>query len=185
MNAIKTSCLYCEQDMEVKNIKKKFCSNKCRVYFNRHLAEMDGGFVYCLKNPLEDNKVFYIGKTVGPLSKRLSNHICGKNKNTEKDKIINLILDAGMDIIIEEIEFVENISILNKRERFWIQEFSRIGLSNKMFNAKKGKSEPIGVRFDLDKLNMIQKEQNLTSAQGVLNYLMDNYVSKNCHTTFG
>jgi hypothetical protein len=185
MNAIKTSCLYCEQDMEVKNIKKKFCSNKCRVYFNRHLAEMDGGFVYCLKNPLEDNKVFYIGKTVGPLNKRLSNHICGKNKNTEKDKIINLILDAGMDIIIEEIEFVENISILNKRERFWIQEFSRIGLSNKMFNAKKGKSEPIGVRFDLDKLNMIQKEQNLTSAQGVLNYLMDNYVSKNCHTTFG
>jgi hypothetical protein len=68
--------------MEVKNIKKKFCSNKCRVYFNRHLAETDGGFVYCLKNPLEDNKVFYIGKTVGPLNKRLSNHICGKNKNT-------------------------------------------------------------------------------------------------------
>jgi Zn-finger protein len=171
--------------MEVGNIKKKFCSNKCRVYFNRHFADDDGGYIYCLKNPLEDNKVFYIGKTIGSLSKRLSNHICGKNKNTEKDKIINSILDAGVDIIIEEIEFVENISILNKRERFWIQEFSRIGLSNKMFNAKKGKSEPIGVRFDLDKLNMIQKEQNLTSAQGVLNYLMDNYVSKNCHTTFG
>lgn len=37
------------------------------------------------------------------------------------------------------------------------------------------KSKPIGVRFDLDKLEMIQKEQNLTSAQSVLNYLMDNY----------
>jgi hypothetical protein len=37
------------------------------------------------------------------------------------------------------------------------------------------KSKPIGVRFDLGKLEMIQKEQNLTSAQSVLNYLMDNY----------
>lgn len=37
------------------------------------------------------------------------------------------------------------------------------------------KSKPIGVRFDLQKLYMIQKEQKLTSAQQVLNYLMDNY----------
>ena len=39
------------------------------------------------------------------------------------------------------------------------------------------KSKPIGVRFDLNKLDMIQKEQNLTSAQSVLNYLMENYGS--------
>ena len=37
------------------------------------------------------------------------------------------------------------------------------------------KSKPIGVRFDLEKLELIQKEQNLTSAPSVLNYLMDNY----------
>lgn len=40
------------------------------------------------------------------------------------------------------------------------------------------KSKPIGVRFDTDKLEMIQKEQNLTSAQQVVNYLMGNYGSK-------
>jgi hypothetical protein len=40
------------------------------------------------------------------------------------------------------------------------------------------KSKPIGVRFDLDKLDMIQKEQNLTSVQAVVNYLMDNYTAK-------
>ena len=40
------------------------------------------------------------------------------------------------------------------------------------------KSKPIGVRFDLDKLDMIQKEQNLTSVQQVVNYLMDNYYPK-------
>jgi hypothetical protein len=37
------------------------------------------------------------------------------------------------------------------------------------------KSKPIGVRFDLYKLEIIQKEQNLRSAQQVVNYLMDNY----------
>ena len=37
------------------------------------------------------------------------------------------------------------------------------------------KSKPIGVRFDLDKLEIIQKEQNLTSVQQVVNFLMDNY----------
>jgi hypothetical protein len=37
------------------------------------------------------------------------------------------------------------------------------------------KSNPIGVRFDLEILEMIKKKQNLTSAQSVLNYLMDNY----------
>ena len=37
------------------------------------------------------------------------------------------------------------------------------------------KSNPIGVRFDLQKLEMIQKEQKLTSVQQVVNYLMDNY----------
>ena len=39
------------------------------------------------------------------------------------------------------------------------------------------KSKPIGVRFDLEKLELIKKEQNLTSAQSVLNYLMDFYLA--------
>lgn len=39
------------------------------------------------------------------------------------------------------------------------------------------KSNPIGVRFDLYKLDMIQKEQNLTSMQSVLDYLMDFYLA--------
>jgi hypothetical protein len=37
------------------------------------------------------------------------------------------------------------------------------------------KSKPIGVRFDLEKLELIQKEQNLTSTQAVVNYFMDSY----------
>lgn len=40
------------------------------------------------------------------------------------------------------------------------------------------KSKPIGVRFDLDKLEQIKKEQGLETPQAVLNYLMDNYQPK-------
>jgi hypothetical protein len=39
------------------------------------------------------------------------------------------------------------------------------------------KSKPIGVRFDLHKLDIIQKKQNLTSMQSVLDYLMDFYLA--------
>lgn len=39
------------------------------------------------------------------------------------------------------------------------------------------KSKPIGVRFDLGKLEMIQKEQNLASPQAVVNYFLDGYKS--------
>ncbi len=41
------------------------------------------------------------------------------------------------------------------------------------------KSKPIGVRFDEDVLALIQKEQNLSSPQRVLNYLMESYLKSN------
>jgi hypothetical protein len=175
---IKTlTCLYCEQEMESITLKKRFCSDKCRVYYNRQNRHYNGGFVYCLKNPLNENKIFYIGKTINSLNKRLREHVNNSkfNKSKEKDSIINLIINANKKVIIEELEFVENIAILDERERYWIREFSENGISNKFFNTKKGKSNPIGVRFDLDQLEIIQKEQNLTSVQQVINYLMNNY----------
>ena len=39
------------------------------------------------------------------------------------------------------------------------------------------KSKPIGVRFDLDKLELIQKEHGLKSPQAVVNYFLDGYKS--------
>lgn len=40
------------------------------------------------------------------------------------------------------------------------------------------KSKPIGVRFDLEILERIKKEQGLKTPQAVLNYLMDKYGPK-------
>jgi len=31
----KNTCEYCEENMQPKNRNKRFCSDKCRVYFNR------------------------------------------------------------------------------------------------------------------------------------------------------
>jgi hypothetical protein len=45
------------------------------------------------------------------------------------------------------------------------------------------KSKPIGVRFDLEKLELIQKEQNLTSVQQVVNYFLDGYKSISASNT--
>jgi hypothetical protein len=44
------------------------------------------------------------------------------------------------------------------------------------------KSKPIGVRFDLDKLETIQKEQNFTSTQAVVNFLVDRYFQNDANT---
>ena len=41
------------------------------------------------------------------------------------------------------------------------------------------KTKPIGVRFDEEILALIQKEQNLSSPQRVLNYLMESYLKSN------
>jgi hypothetical protein len=47
------------------------------------------------------------------------------------------------------------------------------------------KSKPIGVRFDLEKLELIQKEQNLASPQAVVNYFLDGYKSISLEFAYG
>lgn len=35
------NCKYCNQKMESKTAKKRFCSEKCRVYFNREIKNVN------------------------------------------------------------------------------------------------------------------------------------------------
>lgn len=127
-------CLFCHKEMNNKTSKKVFCSDKCRVYFNRS-KKVSGGFIYGLKNPI-DNKIFYIGKTTMSIDARAGCHISEK-KNGKKNNIIQDIIAAGKDVIVEEIEFIESESILeinyklSEREKFWIEYFNEEGgLSN-------------------------------------------------------
>jgi hypothetical protein len=38
MNLKRKCCIYCNQEMESKTTRKSFCSDKCRVYWNRKNA---------------------------------------------------------------------------------------------------------------------------------------------------
>lgn len=36
-----TACFYCKEEMVSRNRNKKFCSDKCRVYFRRENVKLD------------------------------------------------------------------------------------------------------------------------------------------------
>ena len=60
-----TNCKYCGQEMEAKYRSKKFCSNKCRVYFNREFKRgtinlPKVGEVIQNKMPVVDNTPFVV-----------------------------------------------------------------------------------------------------------------------------
>lgn len=128
-------CLFCNQAMESKSSKKKFCSDQCRVYFNRQ-QKTNGGIIYGLKNPLDDT-IFYIGKTIA-IKQRIAGHLHDKSESPKTDVIKNIIT-AGEKVVIEELEFVyeENIKELEKklseREKYWINQFDYDQLTNQKF----------------------------------------------------
>lgn len=175
-------CLFCNNDFVPAKPKQIFCSNKCRVYFNRETVS-DGGFVYCLRDPLNNNEIFYIGKTIVSLKKRITGHLSeSKNKHDKKSSIIKNILDAGEDVIIEQIEVVygdtiiETEKILKERETFWIKEFSK---TQNLVNivGKSTKTNPIGVRFRKDILELLKNKFAISSPQKALIFLERFYVT--------
>jgi len=90
------------------------------------------GKIYCLKNPLKDNEIFYVGRTKLDLDDRLQKHIQeSKVKKTVKNSIINDILSNNFKVVIETLETIEgNVygdvkDKLIEREMFWIK---KIGL---------------------------------------------------------
>jgi hypothetical protein len=46
------TCLYCGEKMESQTAKKKFCSTKCRVYYNRELKVQSVSVI--VNKPLEN-----------------------------------------------------------------------------------------------------------------------------------
>lgn len=62
--------------------------------------------IYCLKNPIDRNRVFYVGRTTQKLSVRLLGHIHG-SANPKVKIIIKFILLAGKRPIIQQLEMCE------------------------------------------------------------------------------
>lgn len=92
---------------------------------------------------MENNAIFYIGRTLVSLDKRLTGHLSDKSApKSKKTSIIKSILDAGQDVVIEPLETIQGDSIeqidkkLAEREKYWISELSKENnLANKAHNA--------------------------------------------------
>jgi len=106
-------------------------------------------YVYVLKDPTDNDEVFYVGKTVKDLKIRLSGHLSDSGGDTEKGKRIQRILDLGQKPLIEAIEtiygtcYIDKVKIL-EREHYWIKYYlgngapltNIVGKDGNTFNAE-------------------------------------------------
>jgi hypothetical protein len=82
-------------------------------------------YIYGLKDPIT-NEVRYVGKTIQPLNKRLSQHLWeGNNSNPYKLNWINQVKSKGCspEIILLEVT-TESEWVL--REQYWISQYDRL-----------------------------------------------------------
>lgn len=106
--------------------------------------------IYCLKNPVDRNRVFYVGRTMQPLKLRLYGHIHSNNRRI-KD-IMKSIKDAGKKPIIESLEVCTGYLLPSVREMFWIHKMNKrkMKLKNKTFSniSKKKMNYYLGMTGD-------------------------------------
>lgn len=80
--------------------------------------------IYCLKNPIDRNRIFYVGKTIGKLNVRLSGHI--KNPCDSKlAEIIAEILAAGKRPTIHQIDTCTGYHDVYVKERKWVLHYNK------------------------------------------------------------
>ena len=90
--------------------------------------------IYALKDP-KTNEVKYIGKTSGPLYKRLSSHYVDKKRSYKKSWIDSLKKQKIKPLIVTIEECEENV--WQEREKFWISYYRKI-MGNKLTNILEG-----------------------------------------------
>lgn len=91
------------------------------------------GSIYALKDPITD-KIRYVGQTRGSIENRLKLH--WRDRNQEKNKnnhkanwIRKLYNDHNLKPIVILLEFLNetNDDIINKREKYWIEYYRKLG----------------------------------------------------------
>lgn len=94
------------------------------------------GYIYCITNLINNKR--YVGKTTSSIEERFKKHcIDSQRKNRNKRPLYNAFNKYGIENFkIEELEFVEDNSILSEKEIYWINELQTYG--SKGYNATKG-----------------------------------------------
>lgn len=100
--------------------------------------------IYCLKNPVDRNRVFYIGKTILKLNVRLSQHISNPS-NRKMAMIIAAITAAGKRPTIHELDTCTGYHDVYVKERKWIAHYNRrkTKLANSMLTSRRKKSKHV------------------------------------------
>lgn len=95
---------------------------------------MKKGIIYGLICPISD-EIRYIGQTIVPLNRRLTQHKCDKRHNPHKINWINKLNKLGLleKLKIELLEECDN-ELLNEREKYWIEKYK----DNKLVNLTNG-----------------------------------------------
>lgn len=92
--------------------------------------------IYCITNVINNKR--YVGKTTQTLEERFKEHCKDSFRDRcNKRPLYDAMNKYGIEnFIIEELEYVNDISTLNEREIYWIQELQTYGSNG--YNATKG-----------------------------------------------
>lgn len=93
--------------------------------------------IYCLKNPIDRNRVFYVGRTTCPLKVRLAGHLSNQT-NRRMREIIKAIKEAGKIPSIHQLEVCKGYLAPMLLERYWVKHYNKreYKLANAPFSCK-------------------------------------------------